>query len=708
VPGGAVNAPYQLAPNERHVQLFDAAKWFSQPNPGVVGMSRWWPNSHVEAIPDGTPYFTQLVADLRAAKNGGAAHFAGWAFTKNSVLDPSEPWDLIPWQDDTRMLPFFQDLATHGCQLRFLANRLIMLNVDPLDDDNFAVWVMVLSFMTLMGAQGVGKLTTDIGGFGVLAGGLGIATLALDSTWSTDLVRTYAEPSWETFPDLAALGPGVAAWADYPAAIADNPLANGPLTLPGGQVVDDVTHFGVFHQKAVAIRRADGTYTTYLGGVDINSDRADTPIHRAILPYHDVHARVLGPAAQDVITTLDQRLTLAGLAAAFPPPGSGGIPAIPDVLPEEGQHLTQIARTYFIPRIGSGTSPFTFAQQGDTTIYDTIIAAIDQATDFIYIEDQYFTPNDLYVRKLLDAADPSRNIRALVLVVGLDNGQIFGDTRLTEVIKALTTSWGSRFRYGTPFRRYLNPTPASNVNLGRCLLRTALTEVAGQDRITIGPISRVPKAPFFCFVESELILVTRESPPDDIADDGRTFWVERGPDGENPRWGANVGKHEEGSPVLCVRVPSVYVHAKCMVIDDIFMTVGSANVNRRGHFHDGELNVFAVPQRLKNDPTNPARNMRCRLWAEHLGLSPEMGLSLLSDPLSALAYFGRSWYVGSPFQPFTFTGSTLTDVNFGTGLLSTLVGATLDSYKPVLWNTAVDPTTTADPDANVPGPEYVA
>lgn len=703
VPGGAANAPYQLAPNERHVQLFDAAKWFSEPNPGVVGMRRWWPNSHVEAIPDGTPYFTQLVADLRAAKNGGAAHFAGWAFTKDSAMDPTKPWDLIPWQDDTRMLSFFQDLAANGCQLRFLANRLIMLDVDPLDDDNFAVWVMVLSFMTLLGAQAVGKLTTDISGFGVLAGGLGIATLALGSTLSTDLVRIYAEPSWDTFPDLAALGPGVAAWADYPAAIADNPLAHGPLTLPGGEVIDDITRFGVFHQKAVAIRRADGTYTTYLGGIDINSNRADAPIHRAVLPYHDVHARVLGPAAQDVITTLDQRMPLAGLTAAFPPPGSGAIPAIPDIPPEQGQHLAQIARTYFVPRIGSGTGSFTFAQQGDTTIHDTIVAAIDQATDFIYIEDQYFTPGDFYIQKLLDAAD--RDVRAFVLVVGLDNGQIFGDTRLTEVIAKLTARWGSRFRYGTPFRRYLNPTPASNVNFGRCLLRTAITEA--QDRITIGSISRVPKAPFFCFVESELMLATHESPPDDTANDGRTLWVERGPDGQNPRWGANVGKHDEGSPVLCVRVPSVYVHAKCMVIDDIFMTVGSANVNRRGHFHDGELNVFAVPQRLKNDPTNPARNMRCRLWAEHLGLPPEMGLSLLSDPLSALAYFERSWYVGSAFQPFTFTGSTLTDVNFGTGVFSALVGAALDSYKTVLWNTAVDPTTTADPNANLPGPDYV-
>ena len=254
--------------------------------------------------------------------------------------------------------------------------------------------------------------------------------------------------------------------------------------------------------------------------------------------------------------------------------------------------------------------------------------------------------------------------------------------RVFLIVAALSARWGTRFRCGTPFRRYLNPTPASTVNLGRCLFRTAIDLF--QVQITIGPNSRVPKAPFFCFVEGELMLATHESPPDDTAHDGRTFWVERATDGADPRWNPNVVDHAAGVPVLCVRVPSVYVHAKCMVIDDIFMTVGSANINRRGHFHDGELNVFAVPQRLKNDPTNPARNMRCRLWAEHLGLSPEMGLSLLADPLSALPYFERAWYVGSAFQAFTFNGSSsLTDVNFGTGILSLAVGTGLEAYKSV-------------------------
>ena len=702
-PGGAVDASYQMAPNERHLQLFDADRWFGVPAAEVAGVRRFCPNSHVEAIPDGTPYFTQLIADLRAARHGGAAHFAGWAFTKGGVADPTKPWDLIPWQDDTQLIPLMKELVNDGCQLRFLVNQLIQLETDPLDDDKFAVELMVLFYMTLLGAKPFNVLTTDLSGLGILLAGIGIAGLLLTSEFTTDLARLYAEPSWETFPDLAALGSGVAGWAKYPPTVSDNPLAHGPLVLPGGVTVDDIIRFGVFHQKAVAIRFPDGSYTSYLGGIDLNSDRADTPLHRSTFPYHDVHARVLGPAAQDVITTIDQRLPLAGLAAAFHPPGTGSTPAIPDIPPEQGQHLAQIARTYFAPKIGSGTAPFTFAPQGETTIHDTICAAIDQATDFIYIEDQYFTPDKAYVQKLLAAAD--RDVRMLMVVVGMDNGQIFGDTRLSEIVAALSARWGTRFRCGTPFRRYLNPTPASTVNLGRCLLRTAIDSFKVQ--ITIGPISRVPKAPFFCFVEGELMLATHESPPDDTAHDGRTFWVERATDGADPRWNPNVVDHAAGVPVLCVRVPSVYVHAKCMVIDDIFMTVGSANINRRGHFHDGELNVFAVPQRLKNDPTNPARNMRCRLWAEHLGLSPEMGLSLLADPLSALPYFERAWYVGSAFQAFTFNGSSsLTDVNFGTGILSLAVGTGLEAYKSVLWNTAVDPTTGSDPNATVPGPDY--
>ena len=57
----------------------------------------------------------------------------------------------------------------------------------------------------------------------------------------------------------------------------------------------------------------------------------------------------------------------------------------------------------------------------------------------------------------------------------------------------------------------------------------------------------------------------------------------------------------------------VYVHAKVAVIDDRWLTIGSANLNEHSLFNDTEMNV------VTHDP-GLARDTRLRLWAEHLEL----------------------------------------------------------------------------------------
>jgi phosphatidylserine/phosphatidylglycerophosphate/cardiolipin synthase-like enzyme len=60
------------------------------------------------------------------------------------------------------------------------------------------------------------------------------------------------------------------------------------------------------------------------------------------------------------------------------------------------------------------------------------------------------------------------------------------------------------------------------------------------------------------------------------------------------------------------RDPPVYVHAKVCVVDDRWLTVGSANLNEHSLFNDTEVNVVT-------DDAALARGVRERLWAEHLG-----------------------------------------------------------------------------------------
>ena len=57
----------------------------------------------------------------------------------------------------------------------------------------------------------------------------------------------------------------------------------------------------------------------------------------------------------------------------------------------------------------------------------------------------------------------------------------------------------------------------------------------------------------------------------------------------------------------------VYVHAKLAVVDDCWLTVGSANLNDHSLFNDTEVNLAVYDGEI-------ARDTRERLWAEHLEL----------------------------------------------------------------------------------------
>ena len=59
----------------------------------------------------------------------------------------------------------------------------------------------------------------------------------------------------------------------------------------------------------------------------------------------------------------------------------------------------------------------------------------------------------------------------------------------------------------------------------------------------------------------------------------------------------------------------VYVHAKIGIVDDRWLTIGSANLNEHSLFNDTEMNV------VTHDP-GLARQTRLQLWAEHLECDP--------------------------------------------------------------------------------------
>jgi phosphatidylserine/phosphatidylglycerophosphate/cardiolipin synthase-like enzyme len=70
----------------------------------------------------------------------------------------------------------------------------------------------------------------------------------------------------------------------------------------------------------------------------------------------------------------------------------------------------------------------------------------------------------------------------------------------------------------------------------------------------------------------------------------------------------------------------IYVHAKVAIVDDLWSTVGSANLNNRGMHDDTEMNVAVLDPEL-------ARDLRLLLTAEHLGLIAEDSMLAVSRHL---------------------------------------------------------------------------
>lgn len=84
--------------------------------------------------------------------------------------------------------------------------------------------------------------------------------------------------------------------------------------------------------------------------------------------------------------------------------------------------------------------------------------------------------------------------------------------------------------------------------------------------------------------------------------------------------------NQEGRPI--------YIHAKVCIIDDVWASVGSDNLNRRSWTHDSELSCAVIDsERDARPPVDPgglgdgsrtfARDLRLTLWAEHLDRSAD-------------------------------------------------------------------------------------
>jgi len=146
---------------------------------------------------------------------------------------------------------------------------------------------------------------------------------------------------------------------------------------------------GSQHQKVLCVYGEQGL-VCFCGGIDFNPDRVCQPgiSPSKGTPLHDVHCRIVGPAAVDLTKTFMDRWNSHPKVQQLSAPKRQLIsPQTPD---KTGDHFVQVGRTFrkglYKPASGS-----TITQAGEFTASELIAHAIGQAKRFIYTECQYFT-----------------------------------------------------------------------------------------------------------------------------------------------------------------------------------------------------------------------------------------------------------------------------------------------------------------------------
>jgi phosphatidylserine/phosphatidylglycerophosphate/cardiolipin synthase-like enzyme len=188
----------------------------------------------------------------------------------------------------------------------------------------------------------------------------------------------------------------------------------------GGAILDNNTlTWGSQHQKVLIVKGNQGLIS-FCGGIDINPDRVYTVSPTVSVtnfycgsgnggkgsPLHDVHCRIQGNAAYDLLNVFIQRW-YAHPEHQTIDKNKGqllGLQEKPDLKPV-GNHFVRIARTFNL--IGSNDC------KKDRSIRRTLLGGIQAARKFIYIQDQYLV--SIEIARALAQALP--NIQHLTILI---------------------------------------------------------------------------------------------------------------------------------------------------------------------------------------------------------------------------------------------------------------------------------------------------
>lgn len=729
----------------RFILLTDLYDWFAPQsrNDFTYDIPDFTWGNKVTTFVNGPVFFNDIFAELEEAnREGGRFFLAGYSIQEGDelVTDASIASKTI--------LDVTKHIVNGGGQCYFLPLQFFGVKPEaPGVGPEEVVPVAVILAAILGSAVLASKLPDEdkpnialraIAEAGVLVAGMAIAIAAkkiLSSSSLEEAIRNFESVVGNLdFENTTSGGRSPKLWTLHPAKWEDNPYHG-----PDGFAIFDLAKTllpGVtaYHQKIAAVKNTD--WIAYCGGIDMKGNRMYDPQYVSDGPYHDVHAKVEGPAARDIaVTFIDRWNDEAGADDQL----SLEEDSIPSNLPIPGEtHIVQVARTNFEAKQAPlAANSFEYAPTGDRTILDTLLVAIRNAKEYIYIEDQYLTPTPEYQVALLSAAD---RVKSLIVLLPSSPDQPYSEPERNAFIEALLAKnsgdpLNPKVRIGFARRGYTLPTTSTEKMTGRMKLGADLDE--GGTSVLLGPVMRMPVVPFWVSVNGEIMLVKSstpgsipvpvavgedpdpdtETPPPDETVPGdsynmyQEYELERGV--ETSFFFKNKGhrqrKHHKGDAATTVVYNGIYIHAKCMMVDDVFASIGSANLNRRGFHSDAEANIFFVPEGLRFSVPNPVSSLRKELWSEILNIPYSIGKNLLEDPVASSKLFDRDNSTGNHFIPYTAISAkvkslmnligniSLTSGSFGAGdiIKDVLIGLALTAeainYNDLFFH-ATDPS----------------
>lgn len=413
----------------------------------------------------------------------------------------------------------------------------------------------------------------------------------------------------------------------------------------GGSFVQDLQISTMFthHQKIVVVDSDLPTgepdrkrIVSFVGGIDLCDGRYDTPFHSLFRtldtahhddfhqpnftgaaitkggprePWHDIHSRLEGQIAWDVLYNFEQRWKKQGgkdILVDLRELSDVVIPPSPVTFHDD--HETWNVQLF---RSIDGGAAFGFPEEPDEaakaglvsgkdniidrSIQDAYIHAIRRAKNFIYIENQYFLGgcfgwdcNDIKVEDI-GALHLIPKELSLKIVSKIEAGERF-------TVYVVVPMWPEGIPESASVQAILDWQRRTMDMMYKDIIQALKANGVEED-----PRNYLT---FFCLGNREAKKSGEYEPS------------------EQPEPDSDYLKAQEARRFM------IYVHAKMMIVDDEYIIVGSANINQRSMdgARDSEITMGAYqPYHLAS--REPARGQvhgfRMALWYEHLGMLDE-------------------------------------------------------------------------------------